>query len=89
LTGDVSTGWIRTAGRLFSLALIGESMSSGAGGLLYLFLKMAATVVSDVIVSSPIVEKGTSGWGCLRASVISWAAIRSLSVEDNCGIGEL
>jgi hypothetical protein len=43
----------------------------GAKGLLNFFLDMAANVVSAVIVSSPILAKGTSGWGCFRASVIS------------------
>jgi hypothetical protein len=73
----------------FSAALIGESMITGAEGFLYLFLNMDANVVSDVIVSSPIVEKVTSGWGSFRASFMSWAAIRSLYVEEICGIGEL
>jgi hypothetical protein len=81
------TGWMRTAGRLFSAALIGESMITGAEGLLYLFLKMADNSVSAVIVSSPIVEKVKSVWGCFRASVMSWDAIRSLYVEEICDIG--
>jgi hypothetical protein len=89
LTEDVSTGWISTAGRLFYVALIGESMSCGAGGLLYLFLKMAANVLSAVIVASPTVFKGTSGWGYLRESVMALAIMRIISVEDSCGIGEL
>jgi hypothetical protein len=89
LTGDISTGWISTAGRLFYAALSRESMSSGAGGLLYLILKISGNVVSAVSMSYPTVLKGTSGWGCLRASVISLVAIRSLSMEESCGIGEL
>jgi hypothetical protein len=48
------TGWMSTVGRLFYVALIGESMINGAEGFLYLFLKMADNVVSAVIVSSPI-----------------------------------
>jgi hypothetical protein len=62
LTGDVSTGWISTAGCFFFAALSGESMSSGAGGLLCLFLKMADNVVSVFIVSSPTVLKVPSRW---------------------------
>jgi hypothetical protein len=89
LIGDVSTGWINTARRLFSAALIGEFMSFGAGGLLYFILKMADYVISVVILLYPTVLKGTSGCGCLRASVISLAAIISLSVEESCGIGEI
>jgi hypothetical protein len=50
---------------------------------------MADNVVSAIIVSSPTVFKGISGFGCLRESVISLAAMRSLSVEESCGIGEL
>jgi hypothetical protein len=34
-------GWMGTAGRFFSAALIGESMITGAKGFLKLFLKMA------------------------------------------------
>jgi hypothetical protein len=89
LIGDVSTGWINTAGRLFSAALIGESMRYGDGVLLYFLLKMAANVVSAFIVSSPTVLKGKYRFGFLRASVISLAAIMSLSVEESCAIGEL
>jgi hypothetical protein len=64
-------------------------MSSGAGGLLYLFLIMADNVVSVVIVSYPTVLKGASRCGCFRASVILLAAIRILYVEESSGIGEL
>jgi hypothetical protein len=56
-------GWMSTAECLFSAALIGDSMITGAKGFLNLFLNMADNVVSAVIFSSPIVEKGTSGWG--------------------------
>jgi hypothetical protein len=89
LIGDVSACWIDTAGPLFFAALIGESMRCCAGILLYFLLKMAANVVSALIVSYPTVIKGTSGCGCLRASAISLAAIMSLSAEESCGIGEL
>jgi hypothetical protein len=44
------TCWMSTAGRLFYAALIGESMITGDEGFLYLFLKMAANVVSAMIV---------------------------------------
>jgi hypothetical protein len=64
----------------FSAALIGEFMITGAKGFLNLFLNLEANVVSAVIVSSPVVEKGTYGWGCFRASIVSRAAIESLSV---------
>jgi hypothetical protein len=40
-------------------------------------------------VPSPTVLKEKSGCVCLRASVISLAAIMSLSMEESCGIGEL
>jgi hypothetical protein len=82
-------GWMCTTGCLFSAALIGDYMITGTKGFLNLFLNMDDNVVSSVIVSSPIVEKGTSGWGCFRASVILRAAINSRSVEEMCGIGEL
>jgi hypothetical protein len=89
LMGDVNTGWIRTDGRLFSAALIGESMSYGDGVLLYFLLKMAANVASAVIVSSPTALKGTPGCGCLTAYVVSLDVIRSPSVEESCGICKL
>jgi hypothetical protein len=64
-------GWMSTAGRLLLAALMGDSMIYGAKGFLNLFLKMDDNIVSAVIVSSPIVAKGTYGWGCFRVSVIS------------------
>jgi hypothetical protein len=78
LIGDVSTGWINTAGRLFSAALSGESMRAGAGVLLYLILKMSANYVSAVILSSPTIEWNIRMWmfegichiiGCHKESV--------------------
>jgi hypothetical protein len=54
-----------------------------------LFLNMVANVVKAMMVSSPIVSKGTLGCGCFRASVMSWAAIKTLSVDESCGMGEL
>jgi hypothetical protein len=57
------TGWMSTAGRLFSATLIGDSMISGAKDFLNLFLNMASNVVIVVIVSNPIVANGKSGWG--------------------------
>ena len=52
-------------------------------------MNTTANVVSTVIVSSTIVARGTYGWGYFKASVISWDAIRSWSIDDICGIGEL
>jgi hypothetical protein len=89
LVGDVSTDRTYTAGRLFSAALIGGSMRCYAGLLLYFLLKMAANVVSALIMSSTTVLKVTSGCGCLRASAKSLAVIMSRSAEESCGIGEL
>jgi hypothetical protein len=71
LVGDVMICWISTAGRLFYAVFIEEYIITGAKGFFNLFLKMTANVVSVVIVSYPIVEKGTPGWGCFKASVVS------------------
>jgi hypothetical protein len=46
-----------TAGRLFSVALIGDSMISGDKGFLNLFLNMADIAVITMIVSLQIVAK--------------------------------
>jgi hypothetical protein len=59
-------GWMSTAGRLFSAALIGDYMITGDKGVLNLFLNMADNVVSAVIVSSRIVEKGRLDGGALE-----------------------
>ena len=88
LTGDVNNGWTRASVCLFSAAF-GAVVVYWTGGLLIFFVNKAATFVSTVIVSSQIVEKGTSEWGWLKLSVIYWDAIMSCSVEDICGIREL
>jgi hypothetical protein len=68
---------------------MGARGMTGAPAFLNFLVKISAKVASADIVSSPVVAKGTSGWGCLKASVMSWAAISTQSVEDICGIGEL
>jgi hypothetical protein len=60
-----------------------------ASVFLNFLVKISAKVARADIVSSPMVAKGTSGWGCFKASVMSWAAIRIRSVDDICGMGEL
>jgi hypothetical protein len=64
-------------------------MSSGADGFLNFFLKIVANYDNADNVSSPIAANGTSGCGFLKASVISFAAISNLSMEEIFGIGEL
>ena len=69
-TGDVSTGWTRSPGCLFYL-VFGAFFVACTGVLLSFFMKMAANVVSAVIVLSLIVEKFTSGQGGFKLSVMS------------------
>jgi hypothetical protein len=68
---------------------MGTSGISGASAFLNFLVKFSAKVAIADIVSSPMVANGTSGWGCFKASVMSWEAISTLSVEDIYGIGEL
>jgi hypothetical protein len=63
-----------------------ESLESA---FLNFLVNMSANVASADIVSSPMLAKGISGWGCFKAPLRSWAAISSRSVEDICGISEL
>jgi hypothetical protein len=86
LIGDVSTGWINSAGRLFFCGL-----NLGVNEVLHwnMVVRYFENVASAPIISSPTVLKGKSGCGCLRTSAISVAAIPNLPVEESCGIGEL
>ena len=80
LAGYMSTSCNRYAGCLFSAAF-GNVAVAWTGGLLIYFLNMAANVVNSVILSNPIMEKGTSACRCFKALVMYWSAIRSRSVE--------
>ena len=70
LTGYVSTSCTRAYGCLF-YETFGAVVVACTGGLLIFFVKMAAKVVSAVILSSQIASKGTSRWGCFKVTVMS------------------
>ena len=89
MIGDTNGGGAVTSGSLVFAFLLGARGTTGATVFLNFLVKMSANVASADIVSSPMVAKGTSGCGCFRASVMSWEAISSRSVDDICGIGEL
>ena len=89
LIGDIKGGGIVRSWSLVLGFLFAAAGETGADPFLNFLVKMADKVARAEIVSSPMVAKGTSGCGCFRASVMSWAAINSRSVNDICGISEL
>ena len=74
LTRYMSIHWNRADGCLFYAAfgvVYIAAVVACTGVLLSFFVMMADDVMSAVIVSYTIVEKGTSVWGCFKASVMS------------------
>ena len=69
LTGDVSTCSPIAAGCLLS-ASFDAVVFACTGGLWSFFVKIAANVVSAVVLSYLIVAEGTSGWGRFKVSVV-------------------
>jgi hypothetical protein len=63
-------------------SLSGSGVGSDFSCFLNFLVKISDNFSSAVIMSSPMVAKGTSGGGCFKASVISWASMRMRSVED-------
>jgi hypothetical protein len=60
----------------------GSGVGSGFSCILNFFVKISDNFSSAAIMSSLMVANRTSGCGCFKASVISWAAMRMRSVED-------
>ena len=63
--------WLDQSFWLFIFASFGAIVIACTGCLLIFFVKMAANVLSAVVVSYLIVAKFTYRWGCFKASVTS------------------
>jgi hypothetical protein len=87
--GEFNVGCVCDCGCLLAVDLMGAGGMTCASAFLNFLVKISAQVASADIVSSPMVAKGISGYGCFKAYVVSWAAMSTRSVEDICGIGEL
>jgi hypothetical protein len=88
-SGEVTVGCTCDCGCLLAADLMDAGGMTGASAFLNFLVKISAKVASADLVSSPMAAKGISGCGCFKASVMSWAAMSTRSVEDICGIGEL
>jgi hypothetical protein len=87
--GEAKIGLDDPAGIVRSGAVAGTFGSPGIWPFWNLFLKFSASFVRADMYSSPMCNNGTSGWGFYNAFDMLLAAMINLSMEDNCGIGEL
>jgi hypothetical protein len=84
-TEESKIGLDNSEGIVFSAVLAGVFGRPGVWTFWNLFLKISASFVSAVTVSSPMCANVTSGWGFFNALDMSLAATINLSVEENCG----
>jgi hypothetical protein len=68
--------------RVLDTVFLGAGGTFFASGFVNFLVKISDKVANSVIVSSPMVAKGTSGLGCFKASVMSWAAIKMRSEDE-------